>query len=147
MCMTALQRAGIVFAGMFLMICDISWSADMPPEGAAMPFTIGPGQQKTLAFLRLRDNTCEQVSNDFQLTRAPTLGTIVPVTRLGFQLGLAKCKYYNYNMMAYMAPATISYTTSDQFEYSQMRNSGPLTIGGYVTLCSRAPSSPNGPCP
>jgi hypothetical protein len=145
--MIVVQRVGMISAGILLMMAQASWSADMPSEGAAMPFSIGPSQQKTLPYLRVRDNTCEQISNDFQLTKALTLGTIVPVIRLGAQLGLPNCGAYSYNMMAYMAPPNIPYKMSDQFDYYQVTTDGPITIGGYVTLCSRPPSNPNGACP
>jgi hypothetical protein len=145
--MAATKRAGMAYAGILLMTGQVSWSADVPAEEAAMRFSIGPSQQATLPFLRLRPNTCEQISNAFKVTKPPTIGIIVPVKRSGLQLHMAKCGTYNYDMMAYMAPTHVDYTMSDQFAYDQVTNQGPLKIDVYVSLCEQPPPNPNKPCP
>jgi hypothetical protein len=140
-----LNRLPWVIALYFLLLTKPSWPADLPaPQGLAMPFTVGPSQKIYLPFIRLRPNTCEQISNDFRLTIPPSLGNTMEGTRV-FSEG--KCKGYKYRQMLYMAPAIINSVMSDKFEYYQNTNSGSLSIGGYATLCPKPPPNPNRPCP
>jgi hypothetical protein len=139
-----MRRSGAILTLILVLRIGTARTADMPPEGMAMPFTLGPGQQIDLPFIRLRPNTCEQISNDFRVTKAPDLGTIIQVNRT---LISGKCANHTYNQMTYQAPANVNGTMTDAFEYFQNTNSGPIVIGGLATLCSRPPLGPNSLCP